>query len=166
MVNFRQKISIVCRRYCLPILFTLALYSLLYYFCGKGGGYVNAGLWIVLFYAENIRFGDDIADFDKDIKDGKAVINLPFLYVFWGVTLGAIITLTVIFSMWWLLLPLPFIVTPPLLKNKKTDWIKPFFTPLIALTVTVSLWELNLIVWLLSAVLFFADVLLLYKRRK
>ena len=161
-----QKALLILKRYGVPILITFGVYTAFYFLCGKDTKYINVGLWIALLYACLMRFCDDITDYEKDVKADKAPIKRSVLII--GVCLAtiAIFLLTAFGGVWWMLLPLVLISLLFILKGLPADIIKPFFTPTVVLVLTISVFEINLFTWILSALLVIIDGLFVYKGRK
>ena len=166
MSKLPQKTKLIIKRYGLPILITLVIYTALYFLCGKGVPYVNKGLWIALLYACLMRFCDDVNDYEEDVKLGKAPIEKDILT--WGVMVAVfvIVLLSMIGAFWWLILPLVLIELLLILKGLAADIIKPFFTPAVIITLTICVFEINIFTWILSVVLMIADGVLVFRRRK
>ena len=162
---------LIFRRYGLPIAFTLGVYTLLYLFCGKDvdgqrAPYMNAGLWIAIFYALLMRFSDDILDYEKDKAADKAPIKKNILCISACVAFVTILLLVALCSLWWLLLPLVWIGLLFVVKGVGRELIKPFFTPTVVVTLTATVFFVNVFTWIFAAVLIVADGALIYKRRK
>ena len=166
MKSTRQKWKIIVRRYAPLLPIAIGVYTLLYFLCGGGGLYIGVGFWMSCFYAFMMRFCDDIADYQKDLENNKAPLNLIWLSCGATAMLTGTILLSVIFKLWWLLLPCGLIITPLALGKKKSDWIKPLFAPTIVLAIAVSVFKINLFRWIFAIIVGVADGLLIFVKRK
>lgn len=164
--KFSQKTRIIIKRYTPLLPIAVSLYTLMYFLCGKGTAYIGAGFWTACLYAFMMRFCDDVADYQKDLQNGKAPIKLFWLACGATVSLIGIVLFSVLLKMWWLLLPCALIILPLAVGAKRMDWIKPFFTPSIIIAITLSVFTINIWMWILSLILGVLDGVLIFIKNK
>ena len=158
---------ILLRRYGLPLLFAVGLYSILYALFGLQTNYLNAGLFMSLLFSYLIRVTDDIGDYAKDRAKGSAVLSKKALTVL-AVGIGtALLLLILLFGLYLMFIPLVIIAVQLLIRERLRDWIKPLFLPSIVLTLVYSVFTADFRIYIIAALLIVLDVLLiLYKKRK
>ena len=161
-----SKTRIIIKRYAPLLPAAIGIYTLLYFLCGKGAVYVGVGFFAASLYALMMRFCDDIADYQKDLEKGKAPIKLLWLSCGATFALISVVLFSVFFKMWWLLLPCVLIIVPIAVGKKKIDWIKPFFTPSIIIAITLSVFTMNIWVWILALIIGVLDGLLIFIKSK
>ena len=157
---------LIIKRYGLPLVITLGVYTLLYLFCGKGTAYFNTAFFVALLYAILMRFADDIIDYEKDVAANKAPIKRHFLMIGGGLVAAIIMLLSALSAFWWLIMPLVLIGLLFVCKGVAADFLKPLFTPAVVIAVTISVFKWNIYTWILIAILIILDGILVYKRRK
>lgn len=161
-----HKLRIIIKRYAPLLPIAIGLYTLLYFLCGKGTAYMGAGLWTACLYAFMMRFCDDIADYQKDLQNDKAPIKLLWLSCGATVALIGVVLFSVLLKMYWLLLPCVLIILPLAVGKKKIDWIKLFFAPSIMIAITLSVFAMNIWVWILSLIVGVLDGVLIFIKSK
>ena len=154
------------KRYGLPIVITVCIYTLLYFLFQSEAGYFNAGLAIALLYAFLIRFADDIVDYEKDLKNDKILLKRKPLIILGCVTAAAILVLAIVFKLYLMLLPLINIALIFLVKNPIGEFLKPLFTPAVVVTLSLSIFKVNYLLWPVVAMLILVDAILVFGRRK
>ena len=161
-----KNLRLILKRYGLPLVITLVVYTLLYLFSGKGAAYFNVGFFTAIAYALLMRFTDDILDYEKDVVADKAPIKRHILIFGVVVSVVLVVLLTVFSAFWWLLLPLVLVSLLFIVKGVAADLLKMLFTPTVIVALTISVFNFNVWVWILAAVVFILDGILIYKRRK
>lgn len=154
------------KRYGLPIVITVCVYTLLYFLFKSEVGYFNAGFAIALLYAFLIRFADDIVDYEKDLKNDKILLKRKPLIILGCVTAASILVLAIVFKLYLMLLPLINIALIFLVKNPIGDFLKPLFTPAVVVTLSLSIFKVNGLLWPVVAMLILVDAILVFGRRK
>lgn len=166
MKKTEKKRQILLKRYAPLLPIAVLIYTLLYVVCGIDGTYIGVGFWAACLYAFMMRFCDDIADYEKDVANGKAPIKLLWLSCGATAMLLGVVAISVILKLWWLLMPCAIIVLPLAVGKNKIDWIKPLFTPAIMLAIALSVFEINIYVWILAVLIGVADGILILVKRK
>lgn len=154
------------KRYGLPLFITVCIYTLVYFVCKSETEYFNAGLVISLLYAFLMRFTDDIVDYDKDLKEGKTLLKRNVLIVSEAVTALAVVVLAAVFEVYLMLIPLIDIGLILLFKKRIGEFFKPLFTPTVIITLALSLFKVNYLLFIIVAVLTVFDGILVLKGRK
>lgn len=131
------------RRYLLPGAAAAAAYLLLGYLFTPVPGLYWTGLLCTLLLAYYIRFCDDLLDFNKDAARGKALLSKGVLTALTVMTVLALLTFSISFSLYLLLLPAAIISAQFCIKERFRNFLKPLFLPgiLISLFCTVFAYD-------------------------
>jgi len=157
--------KLAIKRYALPPLLAICLYTLLYFIFGINTGYFNAGVVICILYSFSMRFTDDISDYEKDKENNKALLSKNTLYVLLIISTVGIILLALFFSLYLTLIPL-IILSILFIFPKIGEYFKPLFVPSIMIVICFSLFSVNYVLWILVGLLTIADAFLVFKRRR
>ncbi len=156
---------ILIKRYGMPLVVAVVLYSVIYFIFGEGSRYIGTGLVLSVLSSYLIRICDDIGDYERDRAKGKAPIRKGRLTAMGALAVSAFFALTLIAKAY------PMIVSPLvismqfLINDKYRDVIKPLFMPTIVITVVLSFFTPNFWLYVIVPILITSDVILIvYKR--
>ncbi len=155
---------LLIKRYFFPFLFSVSLYSLVYFIFGNDMPYFNVGLVLSVLLAYFIRLCDDISDYEKDESEGKAPLRKGTLIISSIWVASAFFALTFLSKAYIMFIPLAVILSQFLLKEKQKNIIKPFFMPVIVISVVLSFFTPSLWLFVISLILITADVFLIIKK--
>ena len=155
------------KRYLLPLIFALFLYSIVYLIANTNALFLNFGTGICLLYGLLLRVIDDFKDYEKDLNKGKKLFNLHTLKVLLVVILLLIILLCVFSRLYLMLIPLALHFALFVKNEKIGDFLKPFLVPSIIITLSISLFSFKLEILILSLICVVLDfILVIYRRKK
>lgn len=169
--TFRQNtdkkvISLIfLKRYGIPPIIAVCLYSFMYFLFGRDTHFFNIGIVFCLLFSYLIRVSDDICDHKKDVEARKAPLNIKALVTLECIVLIAVILLSVIFRFWMMLVPTAVIMAQFAIKERHRNCIKPFFLPSIVITLVYSMFEGNCWLYVVVVVLTAVDVILIIRKR-
>lgn len=157
---------IFVKRYLIPPLFAIFLYTVTYFLTG-GGDYLTLGLVFAILFALLVRLCDDTLDYEKDLAKGRATLIMPIL-------ISACLSVSVMYLALMIIFAKPFMSVAPvvvfsqfLLSEKQRDVIKPLFMPAAVMGIATSFFTLCPAIWIFSAILFILDIaIIIYKRSK
>lgn len=152
---------VLLKRYGLPPVIAVALYTVTYALFGRGEAFLNPGALLAVLLALQIRVCDDLADYEADRQRGKAPLSRSTLIVLLIFMALAIAATAIASRGYGMLIPLGLILMQFALPGKYRDWLKPLFMPAIVGTLVWSFFEWNLWIWVLLPVLVAADVVLI-----
>ena len=157
--------KLAIKRYALPPLLAICLYTLLYFIFGINTEYFNPGVVICILYSFSMRLTDDISDYKKDKENNKALLSKKTLYVLLIISSVGIILLALFFSLHLTLIPLT-ILSILFISPKIGEYFKPLFVPSIMIVICFSLFSVNYVLWILVGLLTIADAFLIFRRRR
>ncbi len=157
---------LLIKRYFFPFLFSVALYSIVYFIFGNDTPYFNVGLVLSVLLAYFIRLCDDISDYEKDESEGKSLIRKETLIISSIWVSSAFFALTFLSKSYLMFIPLAVILSQFLFKDKQKDVIKPFFMPVIVIAVVFSFFTPSLWLFVISLIVIIADVFLIIKKKR
>ena len=152
---------VLLKRYGLPPVIAVALYTVTYALFGRGEAFLNPGALLAVLLALQIRVCDDLADYEADRQRGKAPLSRSTLIVLLIIMALAIAATAIASRGYGMLIPLGLILMQFALPGKYRDWLKPLFMPAIVGTLVWSFFEWNPWIWVLLPVLVAADVVLI-----
>ena len=152
---------VLLKRYGLPPVIAVALYTVTYALFGRGEAFLNPGALLAVLLALQIRVCDDLADYEADRQRGKAPLSRSTLIVLLIFMALAIAATAIASRGCGMLIPLGLILLQFALPGKYRDWLKPLFMPAIVGTLVWSFFEWNPWIWVLLPVLVAADVVLI-----
>lgn len=152
---------VLLKRYGLPPVIAVALYTVTYALFGRGEAFLNPGALLAVLLALQIRVCDDLADYEADRQRGKAPLSRSTLIVLLIIMALAIAATAIASRGYGMLIPLGLILLQFALPGKYRDWLKPLFMPAIVGTLVWSFFEWNPWIWVLLPVLVAADVVLI-----
>lgn len=152
---------VLLKRYGLPPVTAVALYTVTYALFGRGEAFLNPGALLAVLLALQIRVCDDLADYEADRQRGKAPLSRSTLIVLLIIMALAIAATAIASRGYGMLIPLGLILLQFALPGKYRDWLKPLFMPAIVGTLVWSFFEWNPWIWVLLPVLVAADVVLI-----
>lgn len=152
---------VLLKRYGLPPVIAVALYTVTYALFGRGEAFLNPGALLAVLLALQIRVCDDLADYEADRQRGKAPLSRSTLIVLLIIMALAIAATAIASRGCGMLIPLGLILMQFALPGKYRDWLKPLFMPAIVGTLVWSFFEWNPWIWVLLPVLVAADVVLI-----
>lgn len=152
---------VLLKRYGLPPVTAVALYTVTYALFGRGEAFLNPGALLAVLLALQIRVCDDLADYEADRQRGKAPLSRSTLIVLLIIMALAIAATAIASRGCGMLIPLGLILMQFALPGKYRDWLKPLFMPAIVGTLVWSFFEWNPWIWVLLPVLVAADVVLI-----
>lgn len=152
---------VLLKRYGLPPVIAVALYTVTYALFGRGEAFLNPGALLAVLLALQIRVCDDLADYEADRQRGKAPLSRSTLIVLLIIMALAIAATAIASRGCGMLIPLGLILLQFALPGKYRDWLKPLFMPAIVGTLVWSFFEWNPWIWVLLPVLVAADVVLI-----
>lgn len=152
---------VLLKRYGLPPVIAVALYTVTYALFGRGEAFLNPGALLAVLLALQIRVCDDLADYEADRQRGKAPLSRSTLIVLLIIMALAIAATAIASRGCGMLIPLGLILLQFVLPGKYRDWLKPLFMPAIVGTLVWSFFEWNPWIWVLLPVLVAADVVLI-----
>lgn len=152
---------VLLKRYGLPPVIAVALYTVTYALFGRGEAFLNPGALLAVLLALQIRVCDDLADYEADRQRGKAPLSRSTLIVLLIFMALAIAATAIASRGYGMLIPLGLILLQFALPGKYRDWLKPLFMPAIVGTLVWSFFEWNPWIWVLLPVLVAADVVLI-----
>ena len=157
---------ILIKRYGLPIVVAVVIYSLIYFIFGAGYRYFGVGMALSVFLSYLIRICDDIGDYESDKAKGKAPMRKWMLITLGAVAVTASICLMLTSRAYYMLAAISIILLQFLIKERYRDVIKLLFVPIIVITLVVSFFEPNFWLYVIVPILIVADALLIVYKRK
>ena len=155
------------KRYGMPLVLSVVLYSATYFIFGEGSRYSGVGLALAVLLAYLIRICDDIGDYEKDRRRGKAPIRRELLIILCALAAVGVCALALLRGVYLMIIPVAVIAAQLLIKEKYRDIIKPLFLPVTVTALVLSFFTPNL--WLsavLPALIIIDVILIVYKRKK
>ena len=102
---------LLVKRYVTPVVIAVALYSLIYLIFGGGYRFMGLGIVFAILSSYLIRLCDDIGDYAKDLKNGKAIFAIKTLKLLCLSVVSVFCALALIFTKYPMLLaPLPILL--------------------------------------------------------
>ena len=158
---------ILIKRYGMPLVVAVCLYSATYFIFGEGFRYIGTGFWLSVLLSYLIRICDDIGDYESDRAKGKAPIHKGILMAVGALCLSVFFALTLIAKAYPMMISLLVILLQFLINDKYRDVIKPLFMPCIVITVVLSFFTPNPWLYVIVPILIISDVILIvYKRHR
>lgn len=156
---------VLLKRYGLPPVIAVALYTVTYALFGRGEAFLNPGALLAVLLALQIRVCDDLADYEADRQRGKAPLSRSTLIVLLIIMALAIAATAIASRGCGMLIPLGLILMQFALPGKYRDWLKPLFMPAIVGTLVWSFFEWNPWIWVVLPVLVAADLILIMVKK-
>ena len=156
---------VLLKRYGLPPVIAVALYTVTYALFGRGEAFLNPGALLAVLLALQIRVCDDLADYEADRQRGKAPLSRSTLIVLLIIMALAIAATAIASRGCGMLIPLGLILMQFALPSKYRDWLKPLFMPAIVGTLVWSFFEWNPWIWVVLPVLVAADLILIMVKK-
>ena len=156
---------VLLKRYGLPPVIAVALYTVTYALFGRGEAFLNPGALLAVLLALQIRVCDDLADYEADRQRGKAPLARSTLIVLLIIMALAIAATAIASRGYGMLIPLGLILMQFALPGKYRDWLKPLFMPAIVVTLVWSFFEWNPWICVLLPVLVAADLILIMVKK-
>lgn len=156
---------VLLKRYGLPPVIAVALYTVTYALFGRGEAFLNPGALLAVLLALQIRVCDDLADYEADRQRGKAPLSRSTLIVLLIIMALAIAATAIASRGCGMLIPLGLILMQFALPGKYRDWLKPLFMPAIVGTLAWSFFEWNPWIWVVLPVLVAADLILIMVKK-
>ena len=156
---------VLLKRYGLPPVIAVALYTVTYALFGRGEAFLNPGALLAVLLALQIRVCDDLADYEADRQRGKAPLSRSTLIVLLIIMALAIAATAIASRGCGMLIPLCLILLQFVLPGKYRDWLKPLFMPAIVGTLVWSFFEWNPWIWVVLPVLVAADLILIMVKK-
>ncbi len=158
---------ILIKRYAMPLVAAVGLYSVIYFIFGLGFRYIGMGFWLSVLLSYLIRICDDIGDYESDRAEGKAPIHKGILMAMGALCVSSFLALVLIAKAYPMIISLLIVLFQFFINDKYRDVIKPLFMPTIVITVVLSFFAPNPWLYVIVPVLIISDVILiLYKRRR
>ncbi len=158
---------ILIKRYGMPLVVAVVLYSIIYLIFGEGFQYIGMGLWLSVLLSYLIRICDDIGDYESDRAKGKAPIHKGILMAMGASCVLAFLSLTLIAKAYPMMISLLVILLQFLINDQYRDVIKPLFMPTVVITVVLSFFAPNPWLYVIVPILIISDVILIvYKRHR
>jgi len=155
------------KRYVIPLVTAVGLYSVVYFLFGAGSRYIGMGFWLSVLLSYLIRICDDIVDYEIDKDNGKAPIHKGILMALGALCVSASFVLILTSRAFLMIGSLLVILLQFLINDKYRDVIKPFFIPTIVVDVVISFFVPNPWLYVLVPIFIVSDVILIiYKRRR
>ncbi len=152
---------ILIKRYGMPLVAAVALYSVIYFVFGNGSGYIGMGLALSVLSAYLIRICDDIGDYERDKSKGRAPIGKKALTAMAILAVLANFSLALIAKAYLMLISPIVILLQFLINDKYREVIKPLFMPTIVITVVFSFFSPNLWLYVIVPILIISDIILI-----
>ena len=156
---------VLLKRYGLPPVIAVALYTVTYALFGRGEAFLNPGALLAVLLALQIRVCDDLADYEADRQRGKAPLSRSTLIVLLIIMALAIAATAIASRGYGMLIPLGLILMQFALPGKYRDWLKPLFMPAIVVTLVWSFFEGNPWLWVVLPVLVAAVFILIMVKK-
>ncbi len=153
------------KRYLLPGILAFCAYLILGFIFSSVDGLYTAGLVITILNAYFIRVCDDISDFEKDRRSGKALLGKKMLICLATGIFFAVLVYSVVFSVYWAVLPLIVISAQLLFKEKYRDFFKPLFIPVILISLFNTVFVYSNILPFLIIVAIIIDIGIILQKR-
>ncbi|MBQ2805184.1 MAG: hypothetical protein IKC52_01470 [Clostridia bacterium] len=151
------------KRYALPLALSACLYTTAYFVCGAKTGFFNVGFAVAILQAYSLRFADDLADYQQDVENGKALVSKPLLWCLLGISIGASIVLALVFQLFCMIAPTLLVVAILFAKRTLQKCLKMLFAPSVVLTLAQSLFSVNWILCAFAVVITAVNGILLFK---
>ena len=156
---------VLLKRYGLPPVIAVALYTVTYALFGRGEAFLNPGALLAVLLALQIRVCDDLADYEADRQRGKAPLSRRILMGMLITTALEVVATAIASRGYGMLIPLGLILLQFALPGKYRDWLKPLFMPAIVGTLVWSFFEWNPWIWVVLPVLVAADLILIMVKK-
>lgn len=156
---------VLLKRYGLPPVIAVALYTVTYALFGRGEAFLNPGALLAVLLALQIRVCDDLADYEADRQRGKAPLSPRILMGMLITTALEVVAIAIASRGYGMLIPLGLILLQFVLPGKYRDWLKPLFMPAIVGTLVWSFFEGNPWLWVVLPVLVAADLILIMVKK-
>ena len=156
---------ILVKRYVIPLVISVVLYSAVYFLFGIDSQYMNIGLVLSVLLSYLIRICDDMGDYEKDKEKGRAPITPKVLAVLCIITVLAFSVLTVVAEKYLMFIPLLTVLSQFLISEAFRDIIKPIYMPSIVICLVFSFFTPSFWLYVAVPILVVSDIaLIVYKR--